>query len=750
MTILVEAASAIEAVLTAADAAASDHFGYSVAVSADGTVMAVGARSWEGTLGTDAGGVYVFDRVSDAWVQRGDVLEEATTDGSDYFGTSVALSADGEVLVVGAEAAGSANAGAVFVYDRDGSGWTKRNSFAGSSSEMLGSAVALSADGEVLAIGARQYSGGGAYGGVYVYDRDGASWVQRGSILVPASPTSGMSYGAAVALSADGEVLVVGSPGLSSSRGGVFVYDRDGSGWTQRGSILVDVYEEAGNRYGSAVSLGSNGDRLMVGADYAYLSYDYSGAIFVYRRSGSAWTALVDGYAASDATSSARFGCGVALVEDSTRAVIGAYAWGPASPLQRGAVYTYQIGYGVDGVLAPAPSLLGTLSTPDDLFDSVGLDEALMSQSALSLGQADAAAIQAAATSLGSAIAATTSASISDQLVSTVFTVYLEAVGLSDSFTAGANTTASLTDNAAMHDVIRQAINQIVADIAAGADSLSLGAAMTLVDIADAVAIQTPSYNSVMLVAELIATLEAYNSAPSADIIESSDLSDGYVARVEALAAMLEAAQAVDTNTALVHVMQSATDIADGVTTITSAGSLLNALLNDGVIATIRLNIGGEMFTGWVLNADTLAPSEYQFADLQFNSACKHGDRYLLAADDGIYQFTEDAGVETVMTYIKTGKLDFDSDLKKRVVNSYIVYASSGDMVLKVTTSEFGGLVTRNYRVAARADDTTDVRRVDIGRGIKSRYWQFELVGDGVDCDIDEVGMLPVVLSRRI
>jgi hypothetical protein len=122
-----------------------------------------------------------------------------------------------------------------------------------------------------------------------------------------------------------------------------------------------------------------------------------------------------------------------------------------------------------------------------------------------------------------------------------------------------------------------------------------------------------------------------------------------------------------------------------------------------------------------------------------------------MAAEDGIYEFTEETGVESVMTYIKTGKTDFGSDLKKRIVNSYIVYSASGNMVLKVTTSEYGQLQTRNYRMVPPSNsETTDVRRFDLGRGIKSRYWQFELVGDGVDCDIDEIGMLPIVLSRRI
>jgi hypothetical protein len=342
-------------------------------------------------------------------------------------------------------------------------------------------------------------------------------------------------------------------------------------------------------------------------------------------------------------------------------------------------------------------------------------------------------------------------AAASDTFADATFTMYLEAIGLSDSLAAGANTTSALTDSASLTDSIRQAINQIVADTAAGADTLNLGAALTLVDIANAVATQTSTYNSVMLVAELIATLEAFNGADSADIVEAGVLTDAYVARVEALVALLESHYIIDVNEALVHVMQSATDSADGATAITSTGSMLNALLNDGVLATIRLNIGGELFTGWVLNTDTLAPSEYQFADLQFNSACKYGDRYLMAADDGIYQFTEDTDVETVMTYIKTGKTDFGSDMRKRVEASYMVYSATGNMALKVTTSENGQLQTNTYTMTPFASsETQDAQRNIIGKGLKSRYWQFELVGADAGCEFDEIGMLPVVLSRRI
>lgn len=385
-----------------------------------------------------------------------------------------------------------------------------------------------------------------------------------------------------------------------------------------------------------------------------------------------------------------------------------------------------------------------------EVTDSASGSDAPVATQNLSLAAVDAA-IGAESLVLAYGLQAVDAVDCADTLAHDIFTFYLESIGLSDNLAADANTTGDLTDNAAMLDVIQQAINQIVADSASGTEALSLGAALALVDVAEAVATQTSTYDSVMLVAELIASIDAFNAADGADIVESAALAEAYAARVTALVALLESAQVIDTNTALVHVMQAVSDSADGTADITSSGSLLNALLADAVLATVRLNIGGELFTGWVLNADTLAPSEYQFADLNFNSACKHGDRYLMAADDGIYQFTDEVGVETVMTYIKTGKMDFGSDKHKRVINSYMVYSATGQMQLKVTTSENGQIRTHTYQMAPFAsNETTDTRRFDIGKGLKSRYWQFEIVGEDVDCKFDEIGMLPVVLSRRI
>ena len=107
-------------VLTASDAGANDRFGRSVALSADGAVLAVGALLWDGAAGSDQGGVYLYDWSGSAWVQRGSVLTASDAEANDNFGTSVALSADGSALAVGAflwDGAAGSNQGGVYLYD---------------------------------------------------------------------------------------------------------------------------------------------------------------------------------------------------------------------------------------------------------------------------------------------------------------------------------------------------------------------------------------------------------------------------------------------------------------------------------------------------------------------------------------------------------------------------------------------------------------------------------------------------------
>eukprot|EP00980_Cylindrotheca_fusiformis_P015112 scaffold4174_cov66-Cylindrotheca_fusiformis.AAC.1 len=183
-----------------------DYFGSAVSLSNDGKRVAIGAYRDDG----DSGSVSVYD-IDDAgkWKEPQVIHGENANDGS---GWSVALSKDGKTLAIGAPAIISNAHGHVKVYREDDVGDNLFKQIGddidgAAAGERFGNSVALSADGSVLAVGApyakNEY--GARAGIVRVYELDG-NWTQRGSDIVGDN-----DFGDSVDLSDDGNILAVGA-----------------------------------------------------------------------------------------------------------------------------------------------------------------------------------------------------------------------------------------------------------------------------------------------------------------------------------------------------------------------------------------------------------------------------------------------------------------------------------------------------------------------------------------------------------
>ena len=148
--------------ITASDANNRDQFGWSCSLSSDGSALAVGAHFWDGTY-TDQGCVYIFDWNGSNWIQRSQIIaSDATSD--DQFGSSCSLSADGSILAVGANlwAGTYYDQGCVYIYDWDGSNWVQRSQITASDAayyDNFGVACSLSSGGSILAVGSRNWDG---------------------------------------------------------------------------------------------------------------------------------------------------------------------------------------------------------------------------------------------------------------------------------------------------------------------------------------------------------------------------------------------------------------------------------------------------------------------------------------------------------------------------------------------------------------------------------------------------------------
>jgi hypothetical protein len=359
----------------ASNPGAGDEFGSAVALSADGNTLAVGAIgensnatgvNWDETNNSApaAGAVYVFARVGGTWAQQA-YVKASNTGESDSFGFALALSADGNTLAVGAP--GEANivgyqgndsgpgAGAVYVFTRAGAAWAQRaylkgfNPVAGSD---FGRSVALSADGDTLAAGAPGESA--ASGAAYVFARTGLVWTLK-NLLTASTPNNGDRFGGAVALSGDGNTLAVGAPreassatkidgdetdNLAPSAGAVYVFGRIGNLWPQQAYVKASNAETL-DLFGSSIALSSDGNTLAVGAQLEDSSAKdingsetdntaaNSGAVYVFSRTGSTWAK--EAYLkASNAEAGDQFGLALALSSDGNTVAVGSIDWSGA------------------------------------------------------------------------------------------------------------------------------------------------------------------------------------------------------------------------------------------------------------------------------------------------------------------------------------------------------------------------------------------------------------------------------------
>ncbi len=244
--------------------AALDNFGRDVSLSADGNRLAVGAISNDAT-DPEAGYARVFDWNGSAWVQAGSDIDGETAD--DKSGWSVSLSANGSRLAVGApdNDGTDINAGHVRVYDWNGTVWIQVGADIDGEAgdDRFGSAVSFSADGNRLAVGARRNNGTSSNAGhVRVYDWNGTAWVQAGADIDGIS--SNDNFGISVSFSADGSRLAVGARD-NGGEGYVRIYDWNGAAWVQAGSDIDG--EASGDQFGIAVSLSSDGSRLVAGGN---------------------------------------------------------------------------------------------------------------------------------------------------------------------------------------------------------------------------------------------------------------------------------------------------------------------------------------------------------------------------------------------------------------------------------------------------------------------------------------------------
>jgi len=336
-----------QAYLKASNTEAGDDFGYSVAISGDTIVVGArfedsganvvnGVESDNSASGAGAAYVFVREPFTGTWTQQA-YLKASNAEAGDQFGSSVGIF--GDTIVVGAPIEDSSatgvdgdesnnsgnNSGAAYVFVRDPATqmWSQQAYLKASNSgasDTFGSSLAISSD--LIVIGASNedsnatgINGDGSNnsassaGAAYVFRRQGVVWSEE-AYLKASNTEAGDAYGGSVSISGDSLVVgasyedgvatgVNGNEGNGSSRAGAaYVYDHDGISWSQAAYVKASTVD-AHDSFGSRVSI--SGDAMMIGAygedssatgidgDQANNSIQFSGAAYLFIRSGGIW-----------------------------------------------------------------------------------------------------------------------------------------------------------------------------------------------------------------------------------------------------------------------------------------------------------------------------------------------------------------------------------------------------------------------------------------------------------------------------
>ncbi|MCF7696894.1 hypothetical protein KPG66_12570 [Mycetohabitans sp. B2] len=244
--------------LVASDMGADDSLGISVAVSSDGRTLLIGAQNHNG----DASWAYIFIKEAGEWKEK----QKLTTSAGDVGGASVAISGDGKTLLVGSQN------GSAYVFRKEEEEWKEKQRLDTNTSV---ASLAISENGETIIIGNndryRQMP-------AYVFTKEGDEWREKQRLT---ASNNDLCFGVRVAMSNNGQILLVGALESPDNKIVAYVFMKEGEEWKEKNRLIV---EESVNGSGGGVAMSSNGEILIVGTINSK-----TGVAYVYMKNGDGW-----------------------------------------------------------------------------------------------------------------------------------------------------------------------------------------------------------------------------------------------------------------------------------------------------------------------------------------------------------------------------------------------------------------------------------------------------------------------------
>jgi len=297
--------------LVASDAAQADEFGTSVALDGEWSVI---GKPQDDELADQSGAAYVYRRVGANWNQF-QKLKASDAEFGDAFGFAVAI--DGGVAAVGAIhefPQGVFDAGSVYVFEWNGASWVETAKiWASDAAPQTHFGFSLALSGDRLLVGAKDDDDAGlSTGSAYVFERSGTNWIEVAK-LVASDAAGGDAFGRSVAL--DGDVALIGASSKDTApsfdQGAAYVFELLGT-WTETAKLTAD---DAFNSDFFGISVALSPTVALIGASAHDHAASNAGAVYAFERPAGTWIQTQE-FHASDAASGDKLAASLAISGD--------------------------------------------------------------------------------------------------------------------------------------------------------------------------------------------------------------------------------------------------------------------------------------------------------------------------------------------------------------------------------------------------------------------------------------------------
>jgi hypothetical protein len=359
------------------------------------------------------------------------------------------------------------------------------------------------------------------------------------------------------------------------------------------------------------------------------------------------------------------------------------------------------------------------------------------------IGQHNAMALESFALTISSAITQYATGTISQSLLYIAGAAIFERVKINDTSATGAIYVASASELTKISGLVYAAANAAVREGATVHDFANALAAVFMLERVKASGAPLTNVTYHMFAVEAASAVTAFMALANLNMLQNATVTASIAKQYITVASLLQNLSIQDVSSVAMKFCLTLTEHAelddDQLLTM-----IFNGTLTENVIGTIQYASPSGNVSTWVVNTRTNAITEY--GNWSFNSFASMGLKYIAADENGLYELNGERDLTAnIVADIAGGMVQFNGAKFAGLKGVYIGMKGQGEYLLKLVAGDM-----REYVYQFDTNPGRMTTKVRIGKGLRSRYFQWELISTGPDFDLDTVEFVPMVSDRRV